>query len=301
MLPEILAYGEAGSGKDTFGSFLVDEFNAVTLAMADPMKRFAKAVFGFNDTQLWGPSSERNKNDPRFDLDADGKPVHPHEYEIVDAKLSKNIYDDYIFNWVGEVVDRDADPAAAYLNLTHKWWPAVKMQATALGRLNARTVLQMLGTEWGRAVSNKVWINNARRAQRQLLSGGYGYVRDQGLVSRPGQKYDWAVVTDGRFRNECLEFQAGGALVIKISNPEANALNALGARASHASEAEQRTIPDWWFSRVIINDKKDGLDAFRRTIMTMMVRWTDPAWKPDLHIYETANFRDQAFALGKHI
>jgi len=57
--------GEAGSGKDTAADFLVKHHGFVKVALADPMKRFCSEVFGWSKEQLWGPSEERNKPDPR--------------------------------------------------------------------------------------------------------------------------------------------------------------------------------------------------------------------------------------------
>ncbi len=58
--------GQAGSGKDTFADRLVDKYGFVKLALADPLKRICKDIFDFSDKQLWGPSEERNKPDPRY-------------------------------------------------------------------------------------------------------------------------------------------------------------------------------------------------------------------------------------------
>lgn len=280
MLPEFLAFANAGAGKDTFAGFLVKHFDGVGVAMADPMKRFAQNVFGFTNLQLWGPSQERNKLDPRFDVveggranDAEGKRwASPLEYEKVDQRLSKSVYDSFVFDWMSQLIDRDGDPGAAYLNLTHKWWPAVKQQAFTLGGLSARVVLQTLGTEWGRAVNSTLWINNARRTQRKLLAGGFTYTAVHGLATWVGGKYSTAVVTDGRFRNEALEFKAGGATVVKLFNPkDAGEAKKLGTGA-HQSEAEQDTIPDHWFDYVIKNDKAHGLERFEALSYNLIKR-----------------------------
>lgn len=273
MLPEFLAFANAGAGKDTFAGFLVKHFDGVGVAMADPMKRFAQNVFGFTDLQLWGPSQERNKLDPRFNVtEGDREFVNPFEYEKIDTRLSKSVYDEFVFDWMSELIARDGDPGAAYINLTHKWWPAVKQQAFKLGGLSARIVLQTLGTEWGRAVNDCLWINNARRTQRKLLAGGFTYTTTNGLATWVGGKYSTAVVTDGRFRNEALEFKAGGATVVKLFNPkDAGEAKKLGT-GSHQSEAEQDTIPDHWFDYVIKNDKAHGLERFEALTFNLITR-----------------------------
>lgn len=58
--------GSAGAGKDEAARQLVAAHNYVPLAFADPLKRILKDVFEFTDDQLWGPSENRNKEDPRY-------------------------------------------------------------------------------------------------------------------------------------------------------------------------------------------------------------------------------------------
>jgi len=58
--------GHSCSGKDTFADRLVLKHGYVRLSLADPIKRTAQAWWGFSDQQLWGPSEERNRPDPRY-------------------------------------------------------------------------------------------------------------------------------------------------------------------------------------------------------------------------------------------
>lgn len=58
--------GKAGSGKDTAADYLCTHYDYMKVSFADPLKRFCKDVFDFSDEQLWGPSEERNKPDPRY-------------------------------------------------------------------------------------------------------------------------------------------------------------------------------------------------------------------------------------------
>lgn len=254
MLPEILLFGEAKSGKDTVADFLVKNHGAVGLAMADPMKRFAAQVFGFDEHTLWGPSSARNSMDPRFYFDTAGES---------DAwKIAREIiYRGAIpSEWIAELMDwkRSNDSFVPAVEKLQKWFWLLQNLAKDQGGLSARTMLQTIGTEWGRYIDDRIWIRYAQRAQRKLVSGGWTYNRSTGLSPVGGAKYDLAVVTDGRFRNECIEFKAGGAFVLKVRNPETETLTA-GVQG-HASEMEQRTIPDFWYDLVVINDKRLGLE-----------------------------------------
>lgn len=58
--------GLAGSGKDTLARFLVEDQGFTVLSLADPLKRICRDVFAFTDEQLWGPSENRNRPDPRY-------------------------------------------------------------------------------------------------------------------------------------------------------------------------------------------------------------------------------------------
>jgi hypothetical protein len=56
----------AGAGKDVVAKYLVDNFNFVSLAWADPIKRFCQEVYGFSDEALWGESDARILPDQRY-------------------------------------------------------------------------------------------------------------------------------------------------------------------------------------------------------------------------------------------
>ncbi|GMV19489.1 MAG: hypothetical protein AMXMBFR56_77130 [Polyangiaceae bacterium] len=68
--------GKAGSGKDTAADVLVRDHGFVRIALADPMKRFARGLWHFTEAQLWGPSQQRNAPDPRYRRD-DGTFLSP--------------------------------------------------------------------------------------------------------------------------------------------------------------------------------------------------------------------------------
>jgi hypothetical protein len=58
--------GQSGSGKDTIADYLVKKYRFVKVALADPLKRICKEVYGFSDLQLWGPPDMRNSPDFRY-------------------------------------------------------------------------------------------------------------------------------------------------------------------------------------------------------------------------------------------
>jgi hypothetical protein len=56
--------GVSGAGKDTAGDYLVRCHGYTRIAIADPLKRWVRDIFGLTDAQLWG--DERNVPDPRL-------------------------------------------------------------------------------------------------------------------------------------------------------------------------------------------------------------------------------------------
>lgn len=63
----IVIAGKAGSGKDTLADYLCAKHGYQKVALADPMKEFCQKLFGWTAEQLWGHSSLRNQEDPRWD------------------------------------------------------------------------------------------------------------------------------------------------------------------------------------------------------------------------------------------
>jgi len=62
----IVLSGEAGAGKDAVARVLAEHHGYIMHSLSAPLKRFAEDMFGFSDTQLYGPSRYRNEPDPRW-------------------------------------------------------------------------------------------------------------------------------------------------------------------------------------------------------------------------------------------
>ena len=134
--PIIIVSGKAGSGKDTAAAHIAQTFNGVTIALADPMKRFAKELVGFTTEQLWGPSAERNKVIPASEL----KVFNPMDSSHYGQR------DQIMRDFLRDVGLPDGD-----LGHLRTWLRTYVTQAVDRdGGISARTVLQSLGTEWGR-------------------------------------------------------------------------------------------------------------------------------------------------------
>lgn len=103
---------------------------------------------------------------------------------------------------------------------------------TALSGRSPRVALQLLGTEWGRALDSDFWTNIWRARAKSVLARGIG-----------------VVVDDCRFPNEAEAVRAMGGYVIEIINTSAPP--APVGLAGHASET-QDFDPDI----TVINDGK---------------------------------------------
>jgi hypothetical protein len=255
MYPVILMSGKAGSGKDTVAEMLCDDTvgfkNAQRVALADPLKRFARSVLGMEEEVLWGPSELRSKEYSVDDLD--------HRFrEYTGTNTCAFWCDD-----VAQATDKSYDEVQAYLVA---WFTMFVAPNQSEGKkITARSVLQTLGTEFGRNIDNDVWVKVAKAAADDLLAGRGVYDRTQGVIpgaSTGAKQTDVVVITDGRFRNEVLAVNSWGGATIKIWNPKATGLT--GEAGKHASETEQDTIPDWWFTATLMNNKEHGLEPLRR-------------------------------------
>ena len=227
--PIIIVAGKAGSGKDTVAGYIAEEYNGVCIAQADPMKRFVKRLMGFTDHQLWGPSEARNA-DVRWD------DLQPGDLTRAADCLSLDVF--------GGIIGVHTSLQAWYE--TH----VIKRLADN-GKISARVVLQTLGTEWGRKFAPTMWIDRAILNARKLVEGGFTYTREEGMVPSD-RAFDYAIITDGRFRNEMLGVTFLGGVALRVKRPSKD-LVAVGI-AGHASEKELDSIPEHFYTGTIMND-----------------------------------------------
>ena len=260
--PLYIIGGGAGSGKDTVADMMIAGRGGVTIAQADPMKRFFQEGLGFTEDQLWGPSASRNAPDERFALIKGGKLV----FEKAREKI---FYSGYAERWLAEI------GAPAALRHLERWFEKLVADFLVDDKvLTPRAGLQLLGTEFGRAIDPDVWSNLAIRYSTLLLRGGFLYSRTRGVIAdknAPGAQF--TVITDGRFRNEILNVKALGGKALQVFNPADEAdrakVDAAGVKG-HSSETELRGIPREWYDFIIENDKTKGLDGLRVLVDLIM-------------------------------
>jgi hypothetical protein len=231
--PIIIVSGKAGSGKDTVAGYIAENYNGVCVAQADPMKRFVKRLLGFTDHQLWGPSEARNA-------------------PVADDQLQVGDFARAIDCLAVDVFGHSFDPRSSYGEGLREWYVEhVQKRLVIDGAISARVVLQTLGTEWGRNFAPKMWIDRAIANARQLVEGGFAYTREEGM-EKSDRAYDYAIITDGRFRNEMLGVAYLGGTTWRVTRPSKE-LKLVGI-AGHQSESEMDGIPDHFFSDTIVND-----------------------------------------------
>jgi hypothetical protein len=118
--------------------------------------------------------------------------------------------------------------------------------------LTPRYALQRLGTEWGRDCYNNIWIDYAIKAANKVLEGD-AYSARAGVMrhcSRMKQPAAGVVFSDLRFKNEFDAVKKAGGLIIRIKRPGFD--GDVGAQ-NHASEMEQKSIPDSAFDKILDN------------------------------------------------
>lgn len=198
--------GPKGSGKSTIADWLVRERGYKSLSLADKLKSLAKKFFPttLSMEALYGPSEAREKlftpaekrkavielqaANTWLRLDPDGRAV------LLD-----------LFGTHDE--DRNAAP---YLNAA--------MDPYEEAFKSPRTVLQRLGTEWGRRVWDEVWLDSVRRTIEVDRSSKF-------------------VIPDCRFPNEAQYLKSKlGASVYWV---EAGARIAQRPADRHASEPQK--------------------------------------------------------------
>jgi len=248
-VPLILLAGEAGSGKDTAAAAIVNEFpelNPVAIGQADEIKRFAGFLFDFTPAQLWGPSENRNTQDPRcLSSPAD---LWDNATERANSGKTAKWIEKLGHEKAGEVFDswfEGLDKAYRYT-------------------LSPRVVLQTLGTEFGRSLDANVWSRLTLDTAFRALNGGYLYTRSGGLVPE-NMNHDLVVITDGRFRNEVLNVKRAGGLTMLIKRFPTKKSGGPGIK-DHASEALS-AIPNFWFDVILENNFEIDRSYFEQEVI----------------------------------
>lgn len=233
--------GHAGSGKDTVASIIKELVpNTILVSQAGPLKELG-AIFGFTQEQLWGPSEKRNETVLQWN-----------DRKLWDNTRKQNAKD--ITNWLDNCGFNQDD-----FNLFFRFIRHLEDHTVETGHgMSARTFLQQVGTEFGRAISPTIWNDIAIKKITKALSNGTANL---------------GIITDVRFRSEVIGIKGTGmGKVVLIKDPAKSTLE--GANAKHASEAELDSIPYYWFDKILHNDKICGLETLKDTVkLKICMNW----------------------------
>jgi hypothetical protein len=215
-----------GTGKDTAADALEESEDFVKVALADPMKRFCRDVYGFSVEQLWGPSSARNEPDKRY----------PRERHV-------------------NAGDSCACCGSAYQELVGYDSPTCF--------LTPRYALQQIGSEWGRNCYTDTWVDYLLNVANKLLAVSYGeilrppwysYDKTRGIfphVSGNVTSFEFrglyadeirgVVCSDVRFQNEMQRIKSAGGKIVLIHRVVDEVPR--NANIAHQSEVDLSAFP----------------------------------------------------------
>lgn len=146
-----------------------------------------------------------------------------------------------------------------------------KCEGPGVTFLTPRYALQQLGTEWGRDCYSDVWVEDAMRTAKTLLSDDddsiYHYDMKLGLTRCTSSKpciltAKGVVISDVRFKNEMAGIKRAGGFLIRMKR----GTGLTDGSAVHPSEAEQLEVPDEFFDAVIHNESI-SLEELQQQVM----------------------------------
>ncbi|CAB4127094.1 deoxynucleoside monophosphate kinase [uncultured Caudovirales phage] len=265
--------GEAGSGKSTVASLLLETMeNTQKIAFADQIKAFCAHVFDFSFDQLYGPSAMRNAPDRRYSFALAKKEFWANEelplFDRIIAKLMcttptledlldnrdlcKTRYSQFADEWLSGLALDDFPKTVARQMLD-----AVFAEIMSEKReLTPRYALQLLGTEFGRAIHPDIWMNSALDEARLLMEDGFNVLID-----------------DVRFWNEASGISISGGIVLQVVRPNQDVAVETSI-FKHASEQDSKSEQmKKYVHHVIVND--GSLEDLEKAVKRFLNDWWD--------------------------
>lgn len=150
-------------------------------------------------------------------------------------------------------------------------------ECITLQYLSPRHALQTLGTEWGRACYEDVWVDYALRVAQRLLDPEFhgpprhvvSYTSAKGLIYGDYPITKGVVIPDLRFGNEIRAVRKAGGLLVRVRRSKLT-----GKAAEHASETEMESIHDSEFDASIDNSPgKLSLEDLYQRIDSIIAAW----------------------------
>ena len=246
--------GSAGAGKDTVANRLIEKHGFVKVGFADPMKRFVQDIFQFSDEQVWGESKFRNAPDERY-----------FRRRSITGSESIRVAEDgrFIVETLAELAGRTATEEELRAG------EEANFEKESRVYLTPRHALQTLGTDWGRACYQDVWVAYAMRVAWKLLDPTGPNMPQYDPVKGVYYVQGWdihkvvqhVVFSDMRFKNEFEYIKNNGGKVVRVRRP----VDEITTPSSHQSENDLNDVPDDAFDYVIHGQPNDVHDLALRT------------------------------------
>jgi hypothetical protein len=208
----------AGSGKDELAKCLMVKHKFVSIAWADPMKRFCKEVLEFTDEQLWGGSEARVLPDLRYPRPKD-RPL--------DGSVDVTIHD------------------VEYLT------PRYALQALGTGW--GRTCYDRIWVDYGVRQAKLLLENKEYRYLPQRGAFKPTLVDYGTIVGLSGVPAAGVVFSDLRYFNEYYGVRDQGGKVVRVKRYVDEPFDMKGMDHTHSSERELLLWDDSKFDYVIEN------------------------------------------------
>ena len=194
----IVLGGRKGSGKSTCGAVLEKELGYRQVSFASKLKDVVAQVYNLDITKLEGLTEEDRKwrETPLINLRGEKAVKHQVFWERKYKKIIQQVYR-------VELTDYYQDLPTLQNRTALDIFSELKCGVDKLDRytdLSHRNLMQYVGTEVFRTISQYTWCEALGREIQPGLDAG--------------QKF---VVTDGRFENEALWGKSKGALLVYVS------------------------------------------------------------------------------------
>jgi hypothetical protein len=256
-IPVLGLCGNAGSGKNYIASIISNSFSTIELAISDPIKRLLNQCLMIHEDVLWGESSLREKS-------------LEHIPEGFEYQFESNVE-----TFVQEIASTaKMDNRASQLeNACTHWFQNNKKD---IRKRTCRQILQELGTDVCRNISNDIWSDYANNTIIKLLTERRQYSAKLGIGKISSSSYpDLIIVTDVRFANELIGIKRMGGKICQVLSTEKKV-------HQHISETEQLSFPNHWFDFIIVNDKtvshKYTKELFNQRVTGMAKTITTSNW-----------------------
>ena len=252
VLTPVFLAGPMRSGKDTVAQILEDDYGYVVVGLADALKRDTAWLFDFDDRAFWGTFEE--KAAPL------AEPLD--EGAIYAVATSDTYFSKWAHLWIDRFHERVPFPRVSE-QLRAALLPVAPITTP-------RVLLQRMGTEFGRALWEDVWVEEVARTQAKIAEGRV-YFRRDGVLSHLRTRRSPApiVVPDVRFLSEARY------AVEKLSAPvfwiDAEKRVPRDPRFAHASEPVIGDLGPYVTDVINNNGTQEALRGEVRRVMALHV------------------------------